>query len=343
MKGAIYMVLIGKRGETNKSSSMNDAMEFFHYAGLLAHHNRDTKNAEGRTLVWTAGSPEGLGLEMQKSNCKNALLYYDELQQLVKKAGIDGSTMQSNLLTLYESGKFSNSVKATKEVYSLDPDSYCASLLACTTDASFNEQWSRMTGQDTGLNDRFFFVLQPDPLPTKRIKVDINTLLGSQETRKLVDKALAKSEFEFEDINHPDLQDLVAKGNRFVDRAAKWALALAVDLGLDKIDDECVVRACHIVRYEIEVKRYLKSYEAVNREAELQLRIRHKLEMAGGNMEYRQLLRVCHADRHGTSDWDRAYKGLLGHGILREEGTGTKGDPTIVRVLIKRDIDEEDL
>lgn len=342
-KGAFYVVLIGKRGETNKSSSVQSAMEFFHYAGLLAHHNKETKNAEGRSLVWTAGSPEGLGLEMQKANCKNAVLYYDELQQLVKKAGIDGSTMQSNLLTLYESGKFSNSVKATKEVYSLDPESYCASLVACTTDASFNEQWSRMAGTDTGLNDRFFFVLQPDPLPERSIKVDINTMIGSQETRRLVDKALAQCEFEFEDLNHPSLQDLVAKGNRYVDRAIKWATVLAVDLGLSIVDDECVTRACDIIDYEIAVKRYLKSYQAVTREGELQQRIRHKLEMKGGLMEYRELLRACHADRHGTTEWDRAFKGLILHGIIAIEGTGAKGDPVKVKVLVKRDVEEEDL
>jgi len=310
---------------------------------LLAHHNKDTKNAEGRTLVWTAGSPEGLGIEMQKSNCKNALLFYDELQQLVKKAGIDGSAMQSNLLTLYESGKFSNSVKATKEVYSLDPDSYCASLIACTTDANFNDQWSFLAGADTGLNDRFFFILQPNPLPERTIKVDINTMIGSQETRKLVDRALSQGEFEFEDLNHPDLQELVAKGNRFVDRAIKWATALAVDLGLTIIDDECITRACDIVDYEIAVKRYLKNYQAVTREGALQQRIRHKLEMKGGVLEHRELLRICHADRHGTSDWDRAFKGLLTHGILVIEGSGQKGDPMMVKVLIKRDIEEEDV
>jgi hypothetical protein len=343
IKGSIFMALIGKRGETIKSTSALDAMNYFHYAGLLAHHNRDTKNAEGKTLVWTAGSPEGLGLEMQKSNCKNALLFYDELEHLVRKAGIDGSSMRANLLTLYEAGKFSNSVRATKEVYSLDPDSYCASLITCCTDARFNELWSRMAGQDTGLNDRFFFVYQPEELPVKRMKVDINTLIGSQETRRMIDKALAQGEFEFEDINHPDLQELVAMGNRYVDRASKWAIALAIDLGLNKIDDECVVRACAIVKYEIAVKRYLKNYEAVTREGELQQRIRHKLEMAGGSMETRALLRVCHAERHGTSDWDRAYKGLLGHGIIAEVGAGSRGEPKTTKVLIKRDIDEEDL
>src|ERR1700676_5818985 len=73
-RGSIYMVLIGRKGKTNKSSSVNDAMNYFNYCGVLQHANRDTKSAEGKTLVWTTGSPEGLGLEAQKLNCKNMFL-----------------------------------------------------------------------------------------------------------------------------------------------------------------------------------------------------------------------------------------------------------------------------
>lgn len=60
-------------------------------------------------------------------------------------------------------------------------------------------------------------------------------------------------------------------------------------------------------------------------------------------MEYRELLRACHADRHGTTEWDRAFKGLILHGIIAIEGTGAKGDPVKVKVLVKRDVEEEDL
>lgn len=338
--GSMYMVLTGKRGETNKSSSVDDAFNYFHYAGVLSHASRDIKNAEGRSLVWTAGSAEGLGIEMQKTNCKNVVLYYDELLQLVKKAGIDGSTMNSNLLTMYESKKYENTVKHSKEKYSIDPGTYCASLIACCTDTSFDELWSKMAANDTGLNDRFFFIMQPETLPEKRLKVDVNTIESSQETRKLIDKAIAQGSFEIENTLNSNLQSLVSRGNRYVERAIKWAVAIAVDLGLSIVDDECIDRGVAIVEYEMAVKIYQKSYEAVTREGELQLRIRSKLESSGGSLPSRKLMQVCHAERYGTTAWNQAFYGLQKNGIIREIGTGKLGDPKITQVLIKRDIEE---
>jgi len=339
--GSQYLVISGRRGETNKSSSVDDAMSYMHYAGMLAHAGRDLTSADGRTLVWTAGSPEGLGIDMQKSSCHNAILYYDELSQLVKKAGIESSTMISNLLTLYESKHFGNTVKGVKEKYALPPNSYCASMIALCTDESFAELWSKMNGSDTGLNDRTMFVMQPEKLPEKRHFIAIDFAPGAVETRRLVDKAINQKFFEFEDMSLPEFQSLVTKGARYAERAKKWALLFAVDLGLEVIDDECLLRGCAIVDYEIAVKRYQPSYEASNREAELQLRMRTKLEVNGGVLSLRELKRLCHADRVGTTLWYQSYMGLIRNNIIREEGTGKPGEPKQVRVLIKRDVEDE--
>lgn len=337
--GSQYLVLIGKRGETHKSFSIDDAMEYFKYMGCLSH-DAGVKTAEGKSIVWTAGSMEGLGIDMQKTNTKNAILFFDELSQLTKKAGIDGSTMTSNLLTMYESKKFGNKVKEGKGSYSLEPNSYVFSLLSCCTDETFTDIWSKMSGNDTGLNDRFFFALQPKELPKQTLKIDVPYLEKSVKTRQLIDKAVQQGVFEVENWNNPKLQALVPIGSRYAQRAMKWALALAVDLGLSVIDDECVDRGCDITRYEIAVKNYLRSYDAHNREAALQMRMRQKLELNQGKMTERELKRVCHFDREGTSAWSQAFFGLLKSGIIRVLGQGTKNDPRVVQVLIKRDIED---
>jgi hypothetical protein len=335
-RGNIFMVIIGKRGETNKSSSVNDAMEYFKYIGCLAHSGRDTKTAEGRTLVFEAGSAEGLGLEMQKTNCTNALVFYDELEVLTNKAKIDGSTLRANLLKLYESAKFANLVKTGKEVYSLEPDSYCASLIANTTDDMFNDLWSTMSGEDTGLNDRFFFILQPKELPERRMKVGVDFLSNSSKTRQLIDKAINKGTFEIENINNPNLRQLMLMGNRYSERALKWALAIAVDLGLDSVDDEATDRGCDIVRYELAVKRYLKTRQADTPQAQLQHKIKEVLRRNKGRMLTRLLKIEAHAERKGTWMWTAAFMGLRQAGDVREEGTGKKGDP-LYTVLIHDD------
>jgi hypothetical protein len=247
--------------------------------------------------------------------------------------------MTSALLLMYEAKNFANQTK--KDSYNIAADTYCTSLIACTTDKKFAELWSRLAGSDTGLDDRFFFVLQPENLPEKSLQTHINTMMGSVETKKLIDKALQQSVFDFEDTTR--LKDfMVQVGNRDVVRAEKWALALAVDLGLDVIDGECVERAIDIVKYESTVKKFLQSYEATTREGQIQLEVRRTLEQRKGRMEKRELWRIVNYDRHGTSLWNQAWKGLLGAGIIREEGAGTKGSPLFVQLLQKRDIDEDD-
>src|SRR5271157_1253424 len=339
--GSIYAVLIGQKGKSNKSSSVHDAMNYFNYCGCLAHASRDIKNAEGRTLVWTAGSPEGLGLDMQRTGCRNAILYYDELSQLVNKAGIDGSNLNSTLLLMYEAQKFSNSVKSTKEAYSIDPDTYCASLITCTTDKKFTELWSRLAGSDTGLDDRFFFVYQPPTLPAPRLKTYVNTVSGSIDTKRFIDKALAQTEYAIADPNDPKLQALVAIENRYADRAIRWAVGFAIDRGLEVIDEDCIERACALVQYERDVKKYVKCYESLTREGQIQQEIRRQLEMKEGRMERRELERVLHAERWGTSLWMQSYAGLVKYQIIREEGSGVKNDPVVAVVMRARDLMEE--
>jgi hypothetical protein len=343
-RGSIYSVIIGKKGKSNKSSSVEDAIDYFKFMGVLGHYGKDTTNAEGKTLVWTVGSPEGLGIDMQKSNCKNALLYYDELSKLLAKSGIESSGLVSDLLTMYEAGKFANSVKDKKSAYSLDPGSYCTTMITCTTDRKFGDLWSRLAGEDTGLNDRFMFILQPEKLPAPRAQEFVNTLHGSTKTRQLIDRAVQKGEFAFDDKtrNHPEFLKLVETENRLAVRAEKWALAFAVDLGLDSVDDECMERATEIVKYEMAVKAYLKPYDSTDRESKIQLGIRHLLEQNKGRMEKREVERKMNSYRISTFVWKSAWEGLKSAGIMREEGTGERGNPHIAQLLRKIERAEED-
>ena len=89
---SLFLVSIGKRGEMMKWACINSAVEYFQYMGILGHATDSMSNAEGKALIWEVGSPEGLGKEMSRMKCKNAVLLYDELATLTNKAGIDGDT-----------------------------------------------------------------------------------------------------------------------------------------------------------------------------------------------------------------------------------------------------------
>lgn len=341
LKPSLYTVLIGKKGQAKKSSCINDAMDYFEMAGVLGQGLTETKNADGRSLVWTAGSPEYLGIQMQKTNCKNGMLFYDELSTLANKAGIESSTLKQGLLTMYESGKFSNGVKSKKDSFSLVPGSYCFSLVAGTAPKDFPETWSRLASGAEGLDDRFTFILQPEVLPERAPFVNVSVAGNALRTRVLIDRAVDKREFAFFDQS-PLQNALEWMSDRDEIRAEKYALFFAVDLGLDDIDEDCVERAIALVRYEKAVKRYLRTSDADSKTAAIQMKLRTTLERAGGRMGLRELERKMNAHRYDTFTWSNVYGGLKKAHIIREEGTGKPGDPLTVQTLRVMDDSDDD-
>ena len=351
---SIYMVLIGRKGKLFKSASIRDAMEYFRLMGLLEHASPNVRVADAKTMVWSAGSPEGFLLGVNAANCKNAVLFYDELVTLVNKSGIDSSNMIGSLLSAYEGSKLQNAVKERKNNYSFEPLSYCISVLTCVTDQDFRKRWSKLAGDDNGLDERFFFLFQPETFRPMTPLEDVNFAEGALKTRALIDKAVQQKTFKITDssplrsvMNANDKNHAVCVGRwgkvtgRVEQRAEKWALAFAVDLGRDEIDEECIERGLALSKYELEVKNWLKVFEAETREARNQQEAMYWIERMGGVVEKRALERLLHVERIGTYQWAMAYKGMVMAGWIAETGTGTKGDPIVVHQLVRMEQEEE--
>jgi len=275
---------------------------------------------------------EGPGADRQRSNGKNVILFYDELSALVSKCRIEGSGMNSALLKLYDSNNFANSTKSKKDAYNVEPGSYCATLITATTDRKFAELWSQLAGEDTGLNDRFTWVLEPRVLPELKLEKVVNYHEAALATRKLIDRAVDKKTFEFFDKT-PLQRILEIQGNRSAHRAEKWALYFAIDLGLSEIDEDCVERGIALARYESEVKKYLMTYEAKNDESNIQQSVVRLLKKSQGKMELREMERKLNVSRYGTTLWNRAFNGLYQSGYIIQDGRGVKGDPKIVKLI----------
>ena len=337
---SIYLVLVARKGRLFKSSSIQDAIEYLFNVGIVDYASQGTRNAEGKSLVWTAGSPEGLGMEMARTNCHSPILFYDELATLSKKTSIEGSSLGQALSTMYESGLFANTVKGRKEQFSHAPKSYCASLLAATTDKNFIQTMSPIITSAQGNDERFMYVYQPEILPKATPQVLVDTKPGSALTRQRVDKAIQKAVYSI-DGDMTRLEHLSEINNRVEQRAEKWALALAVDLGRDTIDDDVLERAYYIAKYELAVKKYLHIPESTTREAGIQNEIIQLLQRSGGSVLMRDLNRVMHPERHGTSLWYQVYNGLCRGGWIAEDGEGTKGSPKQV-ILLRVPEDSDD-
>lgn len=338
---SIYMVIIGKRGETMKSASVEDAINYFTFAGTAQHAGQSAKNAEGKTFVWTVGSPEGLGLEMQRTNCKNAVLYYDELSTLTNKAGIESSNLTSSLLGMYESAKFENIVKGKKEQYSLDPGTYCTTVICCCTDKNFLPNWGKLAGKSTGLDDRFMFIYQPERFKEPSPQSSVNYVLGAIETRKLIDKAINQGTYKIVDES-PIAMKMKSKeiDNREHVRVVKFALGFAVDLDRREIDEDCLERALALIAYEKAVKKFLEPFEASTREGALQMELLTFLKRNNGEATMREINKSIHPEKLGTSFWSQSFAGLCKLGYIRQEGTGKKNHPH--KVVLLRAPEEDD-
>ncbi len=332
---SLYLACVGKRGEIIKSSCAESAMEYSQSAGILEHAMSEMENANGKQLVWEAGSPEGLGLDMSRLKCRNAVLYYDEMTTLIQKAGIQSSGMRSKLLTIYESGKYQNKIKNRKESFSFEPRSYCVSLILCSPIGTFRPKWAEMNEKDSGFDDRFFILLQPEVLKPMTVHLYVDTKVASGDTRRLIDKAINRASFPI--LDRKPLQAMFDRGftNRQVIRAEKFALYFAIDLGLDVIDEDCVERGVALVEYESQVKKHLRLFDSVTKEGNIQQQILAYIEEHGGVVEKTLLEDDLGAMKYGTSLWYQAYSGLLKNHYIRQEGTGTKGDPARVRLLKK--------
>jgi hypothetical protein len=340
MMPSIFLLLIGRKGRVIKSSSVEDAVDYFKSAGVADWATSHMRNADGKLLIWSAGSPEGLGLDMSRLGCNNAVLFYDELSNLTKKAGIESSSLVSTLLTLYESGNFANHVKHKNETYSIPPRSYCASLIACTTDKNFHSNWSRLAGDSSGLDERFFFLYQPAVLAPLTPKITVDTSAGAAITRQRIDAAVHQRLYKVIDASPIAKYLTETEANRSAGRAEKFALGFAVDLGLDEIDEDCIERGIALSTYELEVKNWVKTFEATTREGSIQQQILHKLRQEGSVITRRKLENELNAGSHGTTVWGNALMGLIKNNFIIEKGSGKRGDPKTI-VLI-RDFDEED-
>jgi hypothetical protein len=307
---SIFLLMIGRKGRVIKSSSAQDAIKYLETAGLVAE-GAQVANAEGKTLMYRPASPEGLGKDMARSNCKNALLFYCELSALVGKVGIESSGLGSALLTLYESGYFSNLTKNRKDSYAFKAGSYCTSLIACTTETDFSEQWAQLVTGKRGMDERFFFLYQPEKLVALTPHKSVDTLEGAAETQKRVAMAVIQGVYQITD-SFPLEARINELGNRTEIRAEKFALAFAVDLGKPEIDDDCVERALALAKYEKDVKRYLGgSDESVDRLAAAQNKYCRMLQHQPlGMMRKHEAERGMNYQRYSTENWYRIVNGL---------------------------------
>ncbi len=336
----MFVGVITPYGQYFKSTCCELGHAYFSYMGSAAKYSRDIKNADGKTIITSVGSTEGLGKSMSQMNAKKCLLYFDELSKVVNKIGIDNSSFGPDLLSMYESGDFGNTIKDTKSNYSFEAKTYCFGWQWCCVDRTFPRLWSKLDNIRSGLNDRMFFLLAPEKPKEAGMYVEGNFVEGAIKTKRLIDRAIQQDIFDYEDHWYAEskFRGLDARGLA----AAEWfALYFAVDLGLSVIDSECVDRARALADYRRDTLAYLDPVEAETFQGRIQQEIIRELRRNGGKQTYRNLHHNLSGRAMGSGVWDNAFNGLRGNGTIDVRAAVTGKDvsqrPKMVYLLKQMD------
>jgi hypothetical protein len=323
---SVFLGVISPYGKFYKSSSCDIAQEYFRVMGMATNHNQKLTNTNGQTVIISPGSTEGLGLEMYRMQGKNAVIFFDELGKFIRKANIEHSSFTEDMLSFYEARRFSNSIKARKESFTFDSNSYCFSWMWCTTDRKFPGLWAKLPGDSSGLNDRMFFLITPEQPKKSRFHQQLNVfnLEGMEKTRGLISAALEKKEYMYDPFTAVDkyFDGLEAREQTLTERLA---LYFTIDMGLDTISDDAIQRAKDLVLYARQTLAYLAPVEASSPEGRLAKVIVTKLQRAGGKISYRDLYRDLDGLGEGRL-WKTAFEMLI-HNRIVAYREGIRGGP----------------
>jgi hypothetical protein len=315
----VFLGLISEP-DTLKSACVNLASQYlFHAQACLTFRKALTpEGVHGRSILFASpGSPEGVLLRMSEIEASRGVLYYDELKHLVAKAKIEHSSMESVLLNMYESGSLGNYVKRVNENFAFAAGSYSFSMIFCTTADDFLKLWARLSGDSDGLNSRTFFLPapeQPKPMTSYR---EVDHKEAAKNTEDYLALGIRRGTFKVENVRLWDEARATKRmSNRSVNLAEKFALALAVDLGRELVDEDCQQRGLALATYRDAAAEYLKPFQADNPAADLEERIKRTLMKHEGSMRLVDLERALHYSRYGSHFWWRTINGMAIQGLI---------------------------
>jgi hypothetical protein len=295
----LYTILLGESYSVKKSTAMKRTIQFFNGINPAAPID----------VVYGVGSAEGLARELVSK--PQAVLAYDELQALVGKCQVKGSTLLPAVTSLFEGTHWSNATKSAKA--SITVNDAHLSLLACCTLDTYADIW-KQDAIAIGLPNRLFIVngdrrdkvawpAKPDATKLAEIQGRIRIQLERlPQELKISDEA--KGEWERWYVNLPNSEHA-----RRLETIGFRLLAL-IALTTDKttVDLETVKTVASILDYELDLRIQTDPIDADSTVAKLEQKIRRCLQK--GPASDRKLRQAVHADRAGLWAYEKARNNL---------------------------------
>lgn len=300
----LYTALLGKPGDTRKSTAINAVGGFF----------RESINSDDLNIVYGVGSAEGLAKCFKRN--QNMLLAIDELKTLVQKMKIDTSVLLPCINTLFEINRFHSHTKK----HDIELEDASLSLLAASTIETYQTMFNS-TFTDIGFINRLFIVIGgserkfavPQVIPEtekKPLKQELGNILhlvgelarNGQYLMPMASEAVDIFEkWYFERPDSVFTTRLDTYGHRLMP-------LLAVNEMLDIITPEIAEKTVSLLEYQYAARQYADPIDADTTIAKIEERVRRLL--ASGPLEKRELERRGNKNRVGIWTWDQAIKNL---------------------------------
>lgn len=323
----LYGFKIGPSGTSKKSSSFKMAKKFVTNGVSQATGddvfaaNDQAAQDEALRVLSGAGSGEGLAAALTRN--RRVLLYFDEFERFLKKAGADSSILGMIVNELFESLEFSNVTR--------DRDTHLSDAhLGFATNMSL-EQFESVSGVnqlvEIGLWNRTMFIVgnrrqkcptisPPDKarvgeLTTKLANV-LSPYLSARAEMILPLTAEAKALWAtIDDVigNDEDTTRLDTIGMRVM-------TVLAVTSGKKEIDADIVRATFALLRYQKIIRQRYKPSQAETNDAKIEAAILKQLGRRGP-LSDRDLERYTNASRYGTPAFKKVRDAIETDGKIR--------------------------
>lgn len=316
----LYGFKIGPSGTSKKSSSFKMAKKFVTSAVSQATGddmfatNEQSAQDEALRVLSGAGSGEGLAVALTRNH--RVLLYFDEFERFLKKAGADSSILGMIVNELFESLEFSN-VTRDRDTYLNDAH------LGFATNMSL-EQFESVSGVnqlvEIGLWNRLMFVVgnrrhkcPTVSAPSKTRVEELTTqaanmlapYLSAREEKILPLTPEAKVLWgKIDDVigTDEDTTRLDTIGMRVM-------TVLAVTSGKKEIDAAVIHTTFAFLRYQKTIRQRYKPSQAETVDAKIEAAILKQLKQRGP-LSDRDLERYANASRYGTPAFKKVRDAL---------------------------------
>lgn len=316
----LYLVNLGRSGQTKKSTALNLARDFIR--GLFPNDKTSIQIVEG------FGSAEGLVAKLAMADREKTptMLHLDEVNVLAQKTGMDNSVGISVLNKLFEDQNYEHPLRDS--IISIS--NARLSLVGASTIEDYQKVWSGKH-KDTGFFSRLFLV--PAEPSSLRIAVPVQADINDcEKLRERVRESvlLLKRQpvkFHIDDDARRLFEDFYAisgdgdEWNRIDTYAFRFMTLQAVVTGAQSITKEIMEDVIKISNYQTAARISVSPIIAENQCAMVEQLIRRALP-EGTTLSRRNLQRKINADRYGIKNFDSALKNLVSTGELNRTERG---------------------